>query len=102
VEIDPTDAKTELAAAEAQLAQAVRSVRGLYADDARFDADMRTRQADLAKARADLTKVRADFRERQAIAGTGAVTGEDVRHAEDAVHVGEAAIAAAASPLATA
>jgi membrane fusion protein (multidrug efflux system) len=102
VEIDPTDAKTELADAEAQLGQAVRAVRGLYADDARYDADIRARQADLAKARADLTKGRADFRERQAIAKTGAVTGEEVRHAEDAVHIGEAATAATEAALASA
>lgn len=102
VEIDPTDAKTELAAAEAQLAQAVRSARGLYADDARFDADIRNREADLARTRADLAKVRADFRERRAIASTGAVTGEEVRHAEDAVHIGDAATAAAEAALASA
>jgi membrane fusion protein (multidrug efflux system) len=88
VEIDPTDAKVELAAAEAQLAQAVRTVRGLYANDARYDAEIRVRQA-------DLNKVRADLRERRAIAGTGAVTGEDVRHAADAVFAAEAALASA-------
>jgi len=99
VEIDPTDGKVELAAAEAQLAQAVRGVRGLYANDARLRADMRGRQADIDKARADLDKARADFRQRQSIAGTGAVTDEDVRHAADAVHMAEAALASAEAAL---
>jgi membrane fusion protein (multidrug efflux system) len=88
VETDPTDAKVELAAAEAQLAQEVRTVRGLYASDARYDAEIRVRQA-------DLNKVRADLRERRAIAGTGAVTGEDVRHAADAVRSAEATLESA-------
>ncbi|WP_096701520.1 efflux RND transporter periplasmic adaptor subunit [Magnetospirillum sp. 15-1] len=102
VEIDPTDAKVELASAEAQLAQAVRSVRGLYASDARFNADIRVRQADINKARADLAKARADFRERQSIAGTGAVSAEDVRHAADAVHIAEAVLASAEAALGSA
>jgi len=88
VEIDPADAKIELSAAEAQLAQAVRTVRGLYASDARYDADIGVRQTELDRARADLSA-------RKAIAGTGAVTGEDVRHAADAVHQAEAALKSA-------
>lgn len=88
VEIDPTDARVALAAAEADLARAVRNVRGLFATDARFDAEI-----DVAKA--SLDKARADLSQRQAIAGTGAVTGEDVRHARDAVRSAEASLAAA-------
>ncbi|RKP46793.1 efflux RND transporter periplasmic adaptor subunit [Trinickia fusca] len=88
VEIDSTDARIELAAAEAQLAQAVRSTRGLFAADARYDADVKLRQTELEKAKADLAA-------RRAIAGSGAVTGEDVRHAQDAVLAAQAALAAA-------
>lgn len=98
-EIDSTDAKTELTAAEAQLAQAIRTVRSLYANDARFEADTRARRADFDKARADLEKVQADLRERREIAGTGAVTGEDVRHAADAVRMAEAALASSQAIL---
>ena len=88
VEIDPSDARVALAAAEADLARAVRNVRGLFATDARFDAEIGVAQASLDKAR-------SDYRQRQAIAGTGAVTGEDVRHARDAVRSAEAMLAAA-------
>jgi membrane fusion protein, multidrug efflux system len=88
VELDAADARIELAAAEAQLAQAVRDARGLFSSDERFDADVRLRQAELDKARGDL-------RARQPIAGTGAVTGEEVRHAADTVRIAEAALASA-------
>ena len=88
VEIDPSDARTALGVAEADLARAVRNVRGQFAMDARLDAETRIAQA-------NLDKVRADLSERQAIANTGAVTGEDVRHARDAVRSAEATLAAA-------
>jgi membrane fusion protein, multidrug efflux system len=88
VEIDPSDARVALAAAEADLARASRNVRGLFASDARFDAE-------IGVARAGLDKARADLSQRQAIANTGAVTGEEVRHARDAVRSAEATLAAA-------
>ncbi|MBO9695352.1 MAG: efflux RND transporter periplasmic adaptor subunit [Sphingopyxis sp.] len=88
VEIDPADARVELAAAEAELAQAVRNVRGLFAADARYGAEITVAQAGLDKAR-------ADWRERKAIAASGAVTGEEVRHAGDAVRTAEASLASA-------
>jgi len=88
VEIDSTDARIELAAAEAQLAQAVRTARGLFAANARYDADVKLRETELAK-------VQADFQARRALAGTGAVTGEEVRHARDNVSTAQAALAAA-------
>ncbi|ATQ44043.1 efflux RND transporter periplasmic adaptor subunit [Caulobacter mirabilis] len=88
VELDDADARIELAAAEAQLAQAVRNARGLFAGNARFDADVQVRRSELAK-------VEADLKTRQAIAGTGAVNQEDVRHAADAVRIARAALASA-------
>jgi membrane fusion protein (multidrug efflux system) len=95
VEIDAADAKIELAAAEAQLAQAVRAVRGMVAADARYDADVKLRQAELDRAQADLAA-------RRAIAATGAVTGEDVRHAEVAVRAAQAGLDAARQQFAQA
>jgi membrane fusion protein (multidrug efflux system) len=88
VEIDPTDAKLALASAEAELARATRNVRGLFAVEARFDAEIRVAQAKLDKARADL-------KARQAIAGTGAITGEELRHASDDVLSAEASLQSA-------
>ncbi|PRC94085.1 efflux RND transporter periplasmic adaptor subunit [Solimicrobium silvestre] len=88
IQLDSTDAQVELAAAEAKLAQAVRTVRGLYANDARYGADILAQQAELDKARADLA-------ERKAVASIGAVTGEDLRHAANAVLKAEAIYTAA-------
>lgn len=88
VEIDPADARVALAAAEAELAQAVRNTRGLFAADARYSAEIGVAQASLDKAR-------ADWRERKSIAASGAVTGEDVRHAGDAVRAAEASLVSA-------
>jgi len=87
ITIDSTDAQIELDAAEAQLAQAVRTVRGQYANVGRAEADIGVEQAALDKARADL-------KERESIAASGAITGEEVRHARDAVRQTEAALAA--------
>jgi len=53
ITIDSTDAQIELDAAEAQLAQAVRTVRGQYANVGRAEADIGVEQAALDKARAD-------------------------------------------------
>jgi membrane fusion protein, multidrug efflux system len=88
VELDGADAGIELTAAAARLAQAVRNVRGLFASDARFDAEVRVRQTELFKAQ-------YDFKSRQKIASAGAVTGEEVRHAADAVRTAQAALALA-------
>ncbi|MBJ7313043.1 HlyD family efflux transporter periplasmic adaptor subunit [Rugamonas sp. CCM 8940] len=88
VEIDPADARIELAAAEAQLAQALRSVRGFNAGAQRYRADIEARQAELDRAQADLAT-------RKTIAASGAVTAEEVRHAADAVRSAKAALQAA-------
>ena len=88
VSIDPSDAQIELDAAEAQLAQAVRTVRGQYASIERAAADVQVAQTALDRARADL-------KERQGIANSGAITGEEVRHAQDSVNQAEAVLTAA-------
>ena len=88
VSIDPSDAQIELDAAEAQLAQAVRTVRGQYASVERAAADVQVAQTALDRARADL-------KERQGIANSGAITGEEVRHAQDSVNQAEAVLTAA-------
>ncbi|MCP9629950.1 efflux RND transporter periplasmic adaptor subunit [Rhodopseudomonas palustris] len=88
VELDSTDARIELASARAELAQAVRSVRGLFASDARYDADVRQRLAEFNKAEGDL-------RVRQTLISTGAVSRESLRHANDALSAAQAALASA-------
>jgi membrane fusion protein (multidrug efflux system) len=88
VDLDPADARVALDQAEAALAQAVREVRTLYATNASLGAVVAQREADVAKAKDDL-------RRRQALTGTGAVSGEEIEHARSSVLAAEAALATA-------
>jgi membrane fusion protein, multidrug efflux system len=92
VDLDPADARVALDQAEAALAQTVREVRTLYTADSSLTAVVTQREADLAKAKYDLNR-------RQALAGTGAVSGEEIEHARTAVLAAEAALATARDQL---
>jgi membrane fusion protein (multidrug efflux system) len=89
-ELDPADARMSMEAAQAQLARAVRTVRGLFAQRAQLAADISQHEADLARAQSDLTR-------REKLTIDGAVSGEELSHARDAVTVARAALEAARS-----
>ncbi|MBV8261339.1 MAG: efflux RND transporter periplasmic adaptor subunit, partial [Paraburkholderia sp.] len=91
--LDPADARVTLEQTEAQLAQTVRQVRGLFADDSQYEAQVAQRQSDLSRAQDDL-------RRRMQVAQTGAVSQEEISHARDAVRSAEAALEAAEQQLA--
>jgi membrane fusion protein (multidrug efflux system) len=88
VTLDNADAKVALSNAEATLGQTVRQVAGLYVNNDFYAATVAQRQSDLARAEDDLKR-------RQAVAETGAVSGEDIAHARDAVSAAQAALDAA-------
>jgi membrane fusion protein, multidrug efflux system len=88
VTLDPADAKIALASAEAALGQTVRRVSSLYVNNDFYAANVAQRESDLARASDDL-------RRREAVAGTGAVSAEDIDHARDAVDAAQAALDAA-------
>jgi membrane fusion protein (multidrug efflux system) len=94
VDLDPADARVALDQAEASLAQAVREVRTLYTTNSSLDSVIAQREADLAKARDDLQR-------RQSLAGTGAVSSEEIEHARTAVQAAEAALTTAREQLLT-
>ncbi len=94
LELDPADARVAVAQAGAQLAQTVREVRTLYAAQAQAGANLAQRQAELARAEDDLQR-------RRNLAGTGAVSGEELRHAEAAVSSQRAALQVAREQLAS-
>jgi membrane fusion protein, multidrug efflux system len=94
VALDTADTDVSLAQAEAQLAQTVREVRTLYASQAQSSANVALRDAELARAKDDLAR-------RKALAGSGAVSAEEIRHAESAVTAAEAAVNAAKEQLAS-
>ena len=90
VEMDPAVVNVNLAAAEANLARAVRNVKGEFAH-----ADISNAQ--LAQARVALALARTDYQRRQQASTDGAVSAEELAHARDNVHAAEAAVAAAKS-----
>ncbi|RKE36599.1 membrane fusion protein (multidrug efflux system) [Paraburkholderia sp. BL23I1N1] len=94
VVLDPADARVALQQAEANLAQTVRQVRGLFADDNQYQAQVAQRQSDLSRAQDDLKR-------RMTVAQTGAVSAEEISHARDAVKSAQAAVDAAQQQLAS-
>ncbi|HEY7928862.1 MAG TPA: efflux RND transporter periplasmic adaptor subunit, partial [Steroidobacteraceae bacterium] len=90
--LDPADAQIALNSAEAQLARAVRSVRSVFAQRDALRAQIAQREADLQRARNDLSR-------RAGLLADGAVSGEELSHAHDAVSVAQAALTAAREQL---
>jgi len=95
VQLDPADAKVALEQAEAALAQAVRQVRTLYANNGSLAAQVTLRQADVVKAQSDIAKAQDDLQRRRALSGNGAVSKEELNHAETALDNARSQLAAA-------
>lgn len=102
VQLDKADAQVALDQAEAQLAQTVREVRTLYANNGTLDANIEARQADVVKARAELGRAQDDYKRRQALVSTGAVSGEEMQHVEAQLANAQSALTAAAAGVSAA
>ena len=94
ITLDPADSKVALDQAEASLGQAVRQVRTLYVNNNAYAADVVQRQALLSQAQEDL-------RRRMLVAQSGAVSGEELAHAQDAVKTAQAALDVSQQQLAS-
>jgi membrane fusion protein (multidrug efflux system) len=90
LDLDSSTADANLAAAEAELGRSVREVRSRFA---RVDET----QAQILKASDDLTRTNSDLTRRKGAASEGAVSGEEVDHAGEAVRAASAALALARS-----
>ncbi|HNZ90505.1 MAG TPA: HlyD family efflux transporter periplasmic adaptor subunit [Acidovorax sp.] len=106
VKLDPADARVALEQAEAQLAQTVREVRTLYANNSTLQAQVSLRSADLARAQADVARVQADaaraqddVNRRQPLMVSGAVGKEEFQHATAQVAAAKSTVAAAQSAV---
>jgi membrane fusion protein (multidrug efflux system) len=88
VQLNPLDARLALERSTAALSKAARGVRAQFANVAQWQATVALREADLARADSDLQR-------RRGLVETGAVSGEDLRHADDAAKVARAALQAA-------
>ena len=95
VQLDPADARVALDQAEAALAQAVRQVRTLYANNGTLSAQITLRDADVLKAQSDIARASDDFNRRQSLTGNGAVSKEELGHAETQLANARSAMAAA-------
>lgn len=94
VEFDKADAQLALEQAEAQLAQTVREVRTLFATSSSLAASVELRKADAKKARDDLAR-------RKVLAGSGAISSEEIGHSRTALAAAEAALTAAREEFAS-
>src|SRR5437868_3791302 len=95
VQLDPSDARVALEQAEAALAQAVRLARTLYANNGSLAAQVTLRQADIVRAQSDIARAQDDLKRRQALSGNGAVSKEELNHAETTLANAKSALAAA-------
>ena len=92
VELDKADARAALDQAEAQLGRTVRSVRNMVATGGQLEASVAQRRSDLEKAEQDLAR-------RRDLEASGAVSGEELQHARDAIDAARAALEAAQRQL---
>jgi membrane fusion protein, multidrug efflux system len=95
VQLDPADAQVALDQAAANLAQAVRQVRTLYANNSTLGAQVAVRESDIPRARTDLARANDDLARRQSLVGNGAVSKEELGHAQSQVAAAQNALAAA-------
>lgn len=102
VQLDPADGRVALEQAEAQLAQTVRQVRTLYANNGALGAQVSLRDADVVRARTEIVRAQSevarandDLNRRQALSGNGAVSREELHHAQTTLASAKSALAAA-------
>ncbi|MFJ4247542.1 HlyD family efflux transporter periplasmic adaptor subunit [Pseudomonas sp. NPDC089741] len=93
VRLNPVDAEIRYKHAEAALGRATRQTRSQYLQVQQLNAEVDQRRNDLNKATADLAR-------RQQLASSGAVSGEEINHAEVIVQNAHAALDAAHQALA--
>ena len=95
VQLDPADAKVALEQSEAALAQAVRQARVLYANNGTLQAQVTLRGSDVVKAQSDIARASDDLARRQLLTGNGAVSKEELGHAETQLAIAKSALASA-------
>lgn len=93
VKLDEADRDIALEQAEAELAQAVRDVRVMFAGRDQLTAELAVRQAELARAQSDVQR-------REGLSARGLVPREELDHARDALNGAEAELKAAQESLA--
>jgi len=102
VQLDPADAQVALEQAEAALGQTVRQVRTLYVNNGSLAAQIALREADVAKAQGEVARANDDLQRRAALVATGAVSREELNHAQTQLNTARSALAAAQAAVVSA
>ncbi|MEO5796672.1 MAG: efflux RND transporter periplasmic adaptor subunit [Rhodoferax sp.] len=109
VKLDPADSKLALDQAEANLAQAVRQVRTFYANNGTLTAQIALRtadvtrsQTDIARAQSEVARAQDDLRRRQALTGNGAVSKEELSHAQTQLATAQSGLSSVQASVAAA
>lgn len=92
--LDPSDTQVALQSAEANLARTVRQVRGLFSNVDGY-------KAQVASRRVEVQRAKADFERRGRLAKSGAISREELAHAQDALTNAQNALTAAQQQLDT-
>jgi membrane fusion protein (multidrug efflux system) len=93
ISLDDTDAKIGLEEAENQLAKVVRQVHTVFTSRDELSAVLAQRRADLDRARVDLER-------RKSLGKSGAVSAEEISHAQETLSAAQQALIAAQKSLA--
>jgi membrane fusion protein (multidrug efflux system) len=102
VVLDESDARIAVEEAQAALGQAQRRVKGYYAQDVALAGQVAARGAEITRAdaaitsaQADLSRARIDLNRRQALAASGAVSGDELTDAQNRYATAQGALAQA-------
>jgi membrane fusion protein (multidrug efflux system) len=102
VTLDRADAEVALQQAQAALAQTVREVRTLYVSNSTWTANIAQREAEVERADSEVARAEDDLARRMSLAASGAVSGEEINHAQAAVNSARGALASAKAAVASA
>ncbi|RTL53433.1 MAG: HlyD family efflux transporter periplasmic adaptor subunit [Rhodocyclaceae bacterium] len=99
VRLDDDDARSQLEEAAANLADAVRGVRGLYANSNQSRANVSARGSDLSKAEANLRLAEAEYARRESLYRDKFISSEGLQSARTALDAARAARDTAAAEV---
>lgn len=102
IKLDGADARVALDQAEAQLAQTVREVRILFANNSILRAQVQIREAEMSRMQTEATRAQQDVQRRAPLVASGAIGKEEFHHAQAQSTSAQSAVAAAQSAVAAA
>ena len=99
VVLDNTDRVLELEQAQSALDDVERKIRAYQANDTALGGQIAARQADLVRAQAELDRATKEYERRKPLAGSGAISGEELTTVKTQLDAAKAAYAQAQANL---